>query len=153
MPHQAKRRFGRTPLLRASAERAIRSLRHRERSPTHMTPDQLIELKRNSVLRGRLAKLFALECFRNSKLEDLHTGKSPSSKTDDYSDVKVVTPYGEIPWNNLSCLRARNKERTVARLSANLAERHTLAQYRISFEGLLLLDDIWTSFFGTEKNS
>src|SRR6267143_2861721 len=67
-----------------------------------MTPDQLIELKSNPVLRGRLAKFFALQCFRNSKLEDLHTGTSPSSKTGDYSDVKVVTPYGEIPWNNLS---------------------------------------------------
>jgi hypothetical protein len=66
-----------------------------------MTPDQLIELKSNPVLRGRLAKFFALECFRNSKLEDLHTGKSPSSKTGDYSDIKVVTPYGEIPWNTL----------------------------------------------------
>jgi len=69
-----------------------------------MTTDQLIELKSNPVLRGRLAKFFALQCFRNSKLEDLHTGTSPSSKTGDYSDVKVVTPYGEIPWNNLSRL-------------------------------------------------
>jgi hypothetical protein len=34
-----------------------------------MTPDQLIELKNNPVLRGRLAKFFARECFRNSKLE------------------------------------------------------------------------------------
>ena len=53
-----------------------------------MTPDQLIELKNNPVLRGRLAKFFARECFRNSKLEDLHTGKSRGSKTGDYSDVK-----------------------------------------------------------------
>lgn len=69
-----------------------------------MTPDQLLELKNNPTLRLRLAKFFALECFRNSKLEDLHLGKSPMSKTGDYSDVKVVTPYGEIPWNELSRL-------------------------------------------------
>ena len=69
-----------------------------------MTPDQLIELKSNPDLRAHLVKFIALECFRNSKLEDLHTGISPSSKTGDYSDVKVVTPYGEIPWNNLSRL-------------------------------------------------
>ena len=69
-----------------------------------MTPDQLIELKSNPVLRAHFVKFIALECFRNSKLEDLHTGISPSSKTGDYSDVKVVTPYGEIPWNNLSRL-------------------------------------------------
>ncbi len=44
---------------------------------------------------------------RNS-LENIHAGISPSSKTGDFSDVKVVTPYGEIPWNKLS--RISNKE-------------------------------------------
>jgi len=48
------------------------------------------------VLAGRLAKLIAFECFRNTELENLHAGKFPSSKTGDYSDVKVVSPYGEI---------------------------------------------------------
>jgi hypothetical protein len=37
-----------------------------------MTPDQLIELKRNPDLRVHLVKFVALECFRNSKLEELH---------------------------------------------------------------------------------
>jgi hypothetical protein len=46
----------------------------------------------------------ALHCFPNSKLENLHAGKSPRSKTGDYTDVKVVTPYGEIPWNEVSRL-------------------------------------------------
>jgi hypothetical protein len=69
-----------------------------------MTPDQLVELKSNPVLRQRLAKFLALECFRNSKLEDLHIGRSPMTETGDYSDVKVVTPHGEIPWNDLSRL-------------------------------------------------
>ena len=41
-------------------------------------------------------------CVRNTFLEDLHAGTIPSSDTQDYSDVKVVTPYGEIPWSNLS---------------------------------------------------
>jgi len=67
-----------------------------------MTPEQLVELKSKTVLRTRLAKFVALECLRNSKLDDLHTGKSPP--TGAYSDVEVVTPYGEIPWNNLSRL-------------------------------------------------
>jgi hypothetical protein len=74
-----------------------------------VTPDQLIELKSSPVFRAHLVKFVALECFRNSKLEELHTGKSPRSKTGDYSDVKVVTPYGEIPWNELS--RLNNDER------------------------------------------
>ncbi len=49
-----------------------------------------------------LAKVLVGTCFRNSVLEDLHAGISPSSATGDYSDVKVVTPYGEIPWTRLS---------------------------------------------------
>jgi hypothetical protein len=69
-----------------------------------MTPDQLAELKNNIALRMRLAKLMARDCFRNTSLEDLHAGKMPSSQTGDYSDVKVVTPYGEIQWNKLSRL-------------------------------------------------
>ena len=44
----------------------------------------------------------ALQCFRNTKLENLHAGTGPSSATGDYSDVKVITPFGEIPWNALS---------------------------------------------------
>jgi hypothetical protein len=66
-----------------------------------MTPEQLTEIAHNEVLRGRLAKLMALECFRNSELENLHAGKFPSSKTADFSDVKVVSPYGEIAWKEL----------------------------------------------------
>jgi len=39
-----------------------------------MTPGQLTELASDDVLRGRLAKMMALECFRSSKLEDFHIG-------------------------------------------------------------------------------
>lgn len=54
------------------------------------------------VMQQRLAKHLALKCFRNSILEDLHTGTVPASKSGDYSDVVVHTPFGEIPWNELS---------------------------------------------------
>ena len=50
----------------------------------------------------RIAKSIALDCVRNTFLEDLHAGVFPSSAAGDFSDVKVVTPYGEIPWNDLS---------------------------------------------------
>ncbi len=50
----------------------------------------------------RLAKTLAVACVRNTFLEDLHAGISPSSRAGDHSDVRVVTPYGEIPWNNVS---------------------------------------------------
>jgi hypothetical protein len=39
---------------------------------------------------------------RNTSLKSLHAGTLPSSNVPDYSDVKVVSPYGEIPWNHLS---------------------------------------------------
>ena len=49
-----------------------------------------------------LAKAITVLCVRNTFLEDLHSGITPSSQNGDYSDVKVVTPYGEIPWSKLS---------------------------------------------------
>jgi hypothetical protein len=54
-----------------------------------------------------LIRFLTEKAIRNS-LEDLHTGIFPSTKTNDYSDVKVITPYGEIPWNNIS--RISDKE-------------------------------------------
>ena len=39
---------------------------------------------------------------RNTCIEDLHAGTYPSSKAGDYSDVKIVSPFGEIPWNKAS---------------------------------------------------
>lgn len=50
------------------------------------------------------AKLIALHCVRNTFIEDLHSGIVPRSQTGDFSDVKVVTPFGEIPWNEVSRL-------------------------------------------------
>ena len=41
-------------------------------------------------------------------LENLHSGEVPVSKAGDYSDVKVITPHGEIPWSDLS--RFDNRE-------------------------------------------
>src|SRR5213596_3794070 len=49
----------------------------------------------------KLAQMLAFHCVRNSYLEDLHAGIFPSSQTGDYTDVKVVSPYGEIAWNQL----------------------------------------------------
>lgn len=49
-----------------------------------------------------LAKALVETCMRNSELENLHAGRFPSSERGDFSDVKVVTPYGEIPWPQLS---------------------------------------------------
>lgn len=62
------------------------------------------ELQSNELVRKRLATLMARDCFRNTKLEDFHAGKVPSSQTGDFTDVKVISPYGEISWRELSRL-------------------------------------------------
>ena len=49
----------------------------------------------------KVAKSLVEVCVRNA-LEDMHAGIFPSSQSGDYSDVKVVTPYGEIPWTRAS---------------------------------------------------
>ena len=56
------------------------------------------------VLQQRLAKYLVLQCFRNSMLEDLHAGLSPSSASGDFSDVSVNSPHGVIPWPKVSRL-------------------------------------------------
>ena len=50
-----------------------------------------------------LAKTMAMMCVRNTKLEDIHAGVVPVSKTGNFSDVIVVDAEGrEIPWADVS---------------------------------------------------
>ena len=65
----------------------------------------LREATMNEEMAKRLALGMAILCVRNTCIEDLHAGIEPSSQAGDFSDVKVVTPYGEIPWNKLSRIR------------------------------------------------
>ena len=48
------------------------------------------------------ATTISVNCVRNTVIENYHAGIVPQSETGDYSDVKVVTPFGEIAWNDLS---------------------------------------------------
>jgi hypothetical protein len=64
----------------------------------------LVELQKDHVLRRRLAKVMALRCFRNTILEEFHVGTFPHSQSGEYSDVKVVSPGGEIAWHDLARL-------------------------------------------------
>lgn len=50
----------------------------------------------------RVALALVEHCVRNRRLEDIHAGTTPDSRTGDFSDVKVVTPHGEIPWTEAS---------------------------------------------------
>ena len=65
------------------------------------------------VLQQRLAKYMVLQCFRNSMLEDLHAGISPSSAAGDYSDVTVSSPYGVIPCPKVSRLNDDEMKRLI----------------------------------------
>lgn len=52
---------------------------------------------------ARLAKIMTMMCVRNTKLEDIHAGVAPVTKTGDYSDVVVLDADGRrIPWTDVS---------------------------------------------------
>jgi len=68
---------------------------------------------------AKLAQMLAFHCVRNSSLEELHAGVFPSSKTGDYTDVKVVSPYGEIAWHRVS----RMSDEEMKQLSEDIVNR------------------------------
>lgn len=57
--------------------------------------------ERTESLKNEALKM-AVACVRNKVIENYHAGQFPQSKTGDYSDVKIVSPFGEIPRNKLS---------------------------------------------------
>lgn len=62
-----------------------------------MTPDD------EQRIAAQLARLMAVICVRNSRLEDLHAGRVPVSRTGDGSDIVVVDAEGNrIPWPEVS---------------------------------------------------
>jgi hypothetical protein len=76
--------------------------------------------KSDKLLAAQLAKAIAALCVRNTFLEDLHAGTTPSSKVGDYSDVKVLTPFGEIPWQKLSRLSDDEMKRLMKQIVNSL---------------------------------
>jgi hypothetical protein len=82
---------------------------------------------------ANFAKLLVELCVRNSSLEDFHAGVVPTSVTGDYSDVKVTSPYGEIPWTKLS----RISDDEMKRLMIEIVDRvYTLLSYPDELAGL-----------------
>lgn len=68
----------------------------------HISSDKMDELK-------KVAKLLAVMGVRNNTdLEELHAGITPSSKTGDYSDVKVIRPTEKL--NGTGCLASATKK-------------------------------------------
>ena len=55
--------------------------------------------------KSEFAKLMVAACVRRGYLEKLHRGVTPTTRTGDYSDVKIIDAEGrEIPWNEVSRL-------------------------------------------------
>ena len=52
------------------------------------------------VYTHKLAKMIVANCAVETSLNRLRMGDRVLSKTGDFSDVKIVTPFGESPWNN-----------------------------------------------------
>lgn len=54
-------------------------------------------------LHAELTKAMALFCVRNPRLENLHAGIVPVTKTGDHSDVTVIDAEGRrLPWSEVS---------------------------------------------------
>lgn len=87
----------------------------------------LIPVANKSPRIARWARFIADRVRNVDLLEDLHSGITPSTKTGDYSDVKVVTPYGEIPWNNLSRISDKEMHELMVRIEKIIT--FTLREY------------------------
>ncbi|MEO6240324.1 MAG: hypothetical protein ABIQ40_03285 [Bacteroidia bacterium] len=68
-----------------------------------------------------IARYIAHYAVRNSILENFHAGTFPSSKRKDSSDVKVVTPYGEIPWKDVSRISDVEMRKLMLDIEKNIA--------------------------------
>jgi hypothetical protein len=91
---------------------------------TFLNDDYLLTMSELMNGQHTLIRFITEKAIRNS-LEDLHSGIFPSTKTNDYSDVKVVTPYGEIPWNNIS--RISDKELRTLMLEIEIRLHNTFS--------------------------
>jgi len=61
-----------------------------------MTEASWTETERRALARAALALVES--CVRNTKIEDWHAGREVVSPAGDFSDVKIVSPAGEIPY-------------------------------------------------------
>jgi hypothetical protein len=74
-----------------------------------------------NVALAQFVKSLVAGCVRNnSSLEDIHAGSFPRTRTGDYSDVKVVTPYCEIPWTQLSRISDEEMKRLMIEIVDNV---------------------------------
>lgn len=99
-----------------------------------------------------VARWLAQKAVRNSELENLHAGVSPSSATGDFSDVKIVSPYGEIPWPSAGRISDPEMRALMLDIEANLV-RDLTDMFSILSKGSMkrleaILPNLETTLFG-----
>lgn len=74
--------------------------------------------------RNRIAQKWAKDitalCVRMTCIEELHVGKTPHTQTGDHSDIKVVTPAGEIRWSDVSHISDEEMRRFLKQVTDRL---------------------------------
>lgn len=112
-------------------------------------------MKTDKKIVQKLAKAVTLLCFRNTLIENIHGGKIPKSKIGDFSDVKVVTAYGEIPW--VEVVRISDAEmKLIMQEAVNKAYTILLRMYEKDSEfitGMVNYVDLDTSHWDVPKKS
>ena len=84
-----------------------------------------------------LAKIMALICVRNTRLEDLRAGAVPVTLTGDYSDVFVVDAEGrKLPWADV----AHIDDTQMADLMRDIVNR--LYTFHVRQDDLAFRDDL-----------
>jgi hypothetical protein len=84
--------------------------------PFEPTTDAL-EVERSEAL----ARWMSVNAVRNTVLENYHAGKSPKGKRADYSDVTVVSPAREVPWNEVSRISDKEMRTLMLQVEKKLA--------------------------------
>ncbi|ABK43862.1 hypothetical protein Mmc1_1351 [Magnetococcus marinus MC-1] len=91
---------------------------------------------------AKIAKTMAMLCVRNTRLETLHEGRTPTTHTGDYSDVKVIDADGnEIPWTEVS----RCNQDEMKALMKQVVNRIYTFHLKMEDPGLHELADRWSS--------
>jgi hypothetical protein len=90
--------------------------------------------------------LLIASSVRDSELENLHSGVFPSSKTGDFSDVKVVSPYGEIPWKDLSRISDKEMRNLMLDIQKNILSSLNFLAKQQEIEGEKWVCDLVEKF-------
>lgn len=96
---------------------------------------------------ANLAKIMAMMCVRNTKLEDLHAGIVPTTRIGDYSDVVVLDAEGrKIPWARVSHIDDGQMRNLMRQIVNRLYTFHLKAdepEFREQIERWMLVAGKW----------